>query len=143
MFTRIPLGGLLGGLFLLGLTLVAFLSNLAALEVVVRSSSDMGLSRFSRGHIIVGLGIIEAILMIPSAFRSDVIETLDLVFGSGMQTLGSLMAIVGLTWGLGYIQTKMQLGERHKWLTGHRYFNWMKYVVPMALGLILLGYLLS
>ena len=125
VFTKIPLGGLLGGLFLLGLTLVAFLSNLAALEVVVRSADDMGLRRFSRGHVIVGLGMVLAILMIPSAFNSSVIE------------------IIGLTWSVGHATTRMQLGERFPFLTSRKYFFWIKYVVPIALGLILLGYLIS
>ena len=141
LFNKMPMGNWLGGIFLLGLTLVAFLSNLAALEVIAGSFEELGFIKLTRKRIIIGLGVVEGLLMIPSSFYPDIIGYLDLIFGSGMQTFGSLLAIMGLTWGLSKKKVMLQLfGEQNK-LQGRLFYYWIRWVVPIALIIILIGYI--
>ena len=123
LFGAMPAGRWVGSLFLVALTLMAFLSNVAALEVFVRGAGEIAgrgrergapaaaapsgrprgaaPSRRARNRVILlALGL-ETLLMLPSALDTKVIAILDLVFGSGMQVLGSALAVVALVWGLG------------------------------------------
>ena len=63
----------------------------------------------SRTKVIVAFLFIEALVMMPSALDPGIVGTLDLVFGSGMQMLGSLIAIVTVAWGLDLARMKFQL----------------------------------
>ncbi|MCH7513920.1 MAG: sodium-dependent transporter [Bacteroidetes bacterium] len=141
LFNKMPMGNWLGGIFLLGLTMVAFLSNLAALEVIAGSFNELGYINLTRKRIIIGLGVVEALLMIPSSFYPDIIGYLDLIFGSGMQMFGSLLAIVGLTWGLSKKKVMFQIfGDANK-LQSRLFYYWIRWVVPIALLLILISYI--
>ena len=143
LFAQVPLGQLVGSLFLIALSMVAFLSLVAALEVANTCLSELRYFQNSRIKILIIIGLIELFLAFPCAFDADLIGRLDLIFGSGMQVLGSGLALIALTWGLGKVVTKSELGEsfiRHHF---HVVFAWMKWVVPIVLFLILFGYIYS
>ena len=89
------------------------------------------------------IGLVVSAVMFPIAMNPHWIGTLDLIFGSGMFMLGSLMAVIGLGWGLGEvtIRTQIRLGlspRMEDWMTW-----WIRYVVPVALGVILFGFIYS
>lgn len=138
LFAHMPFGRIVGSLFLIGLILVAFLSNIAALEVVAGGLGDSSLFKFSRNQIIIGLGITEMIIILPSALYPELIGTLDLIFGSGMQTIGSGLSVLAICWGIGRIKTLKEIlpGEiGQRW--GTFLFIWLKWVIPIALLLTL------
>jgi len=141
LFAQLPGGGWPGGLFLLALTAVALLSNIAALEV-----ARAALSRRWPGHrrgIIAALLGIELVLIAPIALDNNLIGVLDLVFGSGMQLAGGLAAVIALGWGLGRTRAAGALfGEtRPRW--AGLYVQWLRWIVPLVLLAVLAGWLLQ
>lgn len=141
LFHRLPFGEALGGAFLAGLVMVAFLSNVAALEVLYAGADDLPGIRARGGGRLLLIGALEAVLMLPSAFYPRVIAWLDLVFGSGMQAVGCALAVTALTWGLGERATLEEIlgSTRGPWR--RLYFQWVRWAVPGALALALFAYL--
>ena len=139
LFNVMPAGRLLGSAFLLSLCMVAFLSAVAALEVAVGGLTDI--LKTSRTKIILALGVVELILMLPSALYPNLIGILDLVFGSGMQVFGSVLAVLGVVWGLGKIKTLNQIFGNAKENLANIYFVWIRWVVPVSLLFILISYI--
>ena len=68
------------------------------------------------------VGAAEAMVMLPSAFNPEIIGTLDLIFGSGMQVLGSGLTIVALFWGCGYAVASRQIFGAAPTLWQKRFF---------------------
>lgn len=140
LFAKMPLGRVLGSGFLLALTMVAFLSTIAALEVLVGGLSDVPKFARSRTKIIVAIGLLEAIFMLPSCLNPNLIEILDLVFGSGMQVFGSALAVIGVAWGLGRAKVLAQVFCAASGRLEKAYFFWIRWVVPAVLLFILIRY---
>lgn len=145
LFALLPGGGWPGGLFLLGLTAVALLSNIAALEVARAAAARVWPGR--ERAILLGLFVLEALLIAPVAFDNSLIGVLDLVFGSGMQVLGGLAAVLTLTWGLGRVRAAQAIfGEdrtRRSIMLADLYTRWLALVVPLVLLAVLAGYIQS
>ena len=138
MFSEIPAGRFIGAVFLIGLWMMAFLSSVAALQVVVAALTDSFGVSLTKAVLVVG-GL-EAIVMLPSALKPDIIGTLDLVFGSGMQMLGSALTIVALMWGCDKAVAAAQIfGGRTDGMRQF-YLGWLKWVVPTVLGMMLVMY---
>ena len=140
LFNTMPGGRWVGSLFLLSLTLVAFLSLIAAYQVpfvTLRNEQH----KVGNLRLLVGIGIVQALLALPSTIFPNLIGTLDLIFGSGMQVFGSALAIVGLTWGLKKANVLPQLfhqGTNHS--IKEMAYTWIKWVIPIALLGVLIGY---
>jgi len=143
LFAVMPGGRWLGSAFLLAFLLMAFLSALAALEVGLVGLRDLSGGRLSRISIAWILFAVEAALMLPSAFKPAIIGTLDLWFGSGMQTLGALAAVIGLAWGLGRSEAVRQLFPGPDNLRSRAVYHWLRWVVPAALATIAALYLID
>jgi NSS family neurotransmitter:Na+ symporter len=138
MFAEIPAGRFIGVAFLIGLWMMAFLSTVAAFQVIVAALTDSFAFSLTKAVLIVG-GT-EAVLMLPSALHPGIIATLDLIFGSGMQMLGSALAIIALLWGCDKAVAATQIfGGR---TDGFRrlYLLWLRWVVPATLGVMLILY---
>ena len=143
LFSVMPLGRFLGTIFMLALFFMAFLSNIAALEVLVGGLSDVRKTAWSRNKIILFIGILEFFLILPSCLNTDLIATLDLIFGSGMQVFGSALAVIGVAWGLGKSKALKQIFSTVSFRWQNIYFFWLKWVIPTALLFILLSYIFS
>lgn len=140
LFGQMDGGRVLGSFFLLALFLVAFLSGLAALEVVVGSLADDAVKNgLTRGRAIALVGTVEVLLMAWPAFKPDIIGTLDMIFGSGMLAAGSALAVIALTRCLKPDTVINQLGESP--IAGLMY-QWLRWVVPAVFLLIIAGALL-
>ncbi|MBN4081519.1 sodium-dependent transporter [bacterium AH-315-C07] len=139
VFGQMPSGRILGTLFMVALLLVAFLSSLAVIQLCTKTLSDN--TKFSFVQALILVGIAEAILMIPSAFNPDIIGTLDLIFGSGMQVLGSCIALIALCWGLGKGVAMTQIFQNKPDKFHQFYFTWLKWIVPTGLIFTLLLYI--
>ena len=143
LFSVMPGGRVLGSAFLAVLALIAFLSAIGALEAIVGSISEMLDIRSSRTKVILVFLVIEALVMMPSALDPGIVGTLDLIFGSGMQLLGSLIAIITVTWGLGAAKTKLQLFAEGAAGWHNPYFLSLKWIVPGLILAVLIGYIVS
>ena len=141
LFAQMPGGQLIGTLFLLALGMVALLSLIASYEVLASGMEDITALNWSKNQKIIVIGILQAILAFPSAFDNNLIGLLDLIFGSGMQLLGSGLAACGLAWGLGKIVTTQQIfGNQTSRLKGIYHF-WISWVIPILLLIVLIGYI--
>ncbi len=149
LFLRMPSGQFIGSLFLVALLLVTFISSIAALEVIVTGIDDAinkQQTKISRNKITLFSCILISIILIFIAYNPSIIGILDLIFGSGMQLLGSMLVLLGVTWGAGKADTlKAVFGDSFK--QGRRwhqlYYYWVKWVVPAALLSVLIGYIYS
>ncbi len=133
LFAVMPGGRWLGVAFLAAFVLMAFLSALAALEVGLAGLRDVGAGRWPRRRMALILFAVEAVLMLPSALWPSIIGTLDMVFGSGMQTLGALAAVLALGWSASRSRAMEQLFPHGvgRWQAG--FVFWLRWVVPAAL----------
>jgi len=139
MFSEIPAGRFIGTAFLIGLWMMAFLSTVAAFQVIVAALTDSFSFSLTKAALIVGC--VEAVLMLPSALNPDIIGTLDLVFGSGMQMLGSGLAIVALFWGCDKAVAATQIFRDKTDGIRRLYLLWLRWVVPATLGVMLVLYI--
>lgn len=140
LFTALPAGRWIGSLFLFALSLVAFLSLVAAFQVPISSLAG---HKISGKKLIIGFGIMQLILTLPSALYPQLIGVLDLVFGSGMQVFGSMLAIVGMWWGAkqGFYRTMLFKHPTGRFATFALF--WLRWVVPGTLLVVLVGYIYS
>ncbi len=142
LFAQMPGGRLVGSLFLLILTLVAFLSAIAAIEVFVSGLSGRRY-RWTRGRLVVITFVLLALMMIPSALHPPFIGWADMIFGSGMLVTGGLIAIVALTRGLGRSITLQQILPRQTGRFVEISFFWLRWAIPAALIVVLGVYIFS
>ena len=141
-FAALPAGWFFGLLFFLGLFGAAFLSDVAAFEVMVAGLTDnTRLSRRQATWLAAGAVML---LAVPPMVNLRVFVPWDLTFGSGMQTLGSLVAVLAVGWSLDRAAALGELaGEyggrapRHVLLL----YAWLRWVVPAAIVAIGLWWL--
>jgi len=102
--------------------------------------TGIGLSRKGWLHLV---GFVSLVTMLPIAWNPEWIGTLDLIFGSGMFTVGALMAAIGAGWGLGSkrLHAQLEIGLSPRWAT--ILTAWIRYVIPLTLAAILVGYVVS
>lgn len=137
-FRQMPGGAFFAVLFFLGLTCIAFLSGVAAVEVLVGSICD--LRGWSRQRTAWGVAAALVVLGIPAMLSLDYIVWSDLVWGSTMQPVGSVAAMSALAWGLGEGVARRQLehaGRQPVWI-GYWLFA-IRYLVPVAVLVALLS----
>lgn len=143
LFQRLPYGQIIGSLFLFALFAVTFISSLAAIEVLLAGIGDSILKKWSRKKLTLYITIAVAIILIPIAISPSIIGVLDLVFGSGMQVLGSLLAILAIAWGQKRAKMLASVfGAETKWWHTF-YYYWVKWCLPAVLLSVFIGYIIS
>lgn len=142
LFGAMPGGRIVGSLFLVALSLVAFLSLIAAYQVPFVSIKNEK-PNLNPKRLLLTIGIVQAILALPSSLIPSLIGYLDLIFGSGMQVLGSVLCVLGLTWGLrkNSVMQEMFLMDKSNLTARNLGLFWVKWVIPAALFIVLLGYI--
>lgn len=108
VFARMPAGGVFGFLFFAGLFGAAYLSDVAAFEVLVAGVVDN--TRIDRKRAIVMMAAIVGLVALIPMINLDIFVTWDLTFGSGMQTLGALLTVITAGWFLQRATLLEQLG---------------------------------
>ena len=98
VFAAIPAGWLFGLLFFIGLFGAGYLSGIAAFEVLVAALTDN--TRLSRQAVVWLVAGVAFLIAIPPMINNQVFIPWDLTFGSGMQTLGALVAAVTVGWAM-------------------------------------------
>lgn len=96
VFAGIPLGWLFGLLFFAGLFGAGYLSNVAAFEVLVAGLTDN--TRLTRKRAVWVMAAAAFLIAIPPTINNAIFVPWDLTFGSGMQTLGALLAVLTVGW---------------------------------------------
>lgn len=141
VFEALPVGWLFGLLFFVGLLGAGFLSNVAALEVLVAGLVDnLRLERTRAVWIMVAAAFAGSI---PPTINNAVFVPWDLTFGSGMQTLGALLAVLTVGWCLhrGAALEALSRGAAHpvpRWL-----YVWIRFGIPAGILAVGIWWLLS
>lgn len=127
VFDTIPAGGLFGFLFFGSLAGAAFLSSVAAFEVLVAGLTDNTSLTRRRAVALVCTAVV--LLSLPPTVNLRIFVPWDLTFGSGMQTLGAFLAALTVGWCFLRADALRQLGP--VWL-----YRWVRYVIPGAILLV-------
>ncbi len=96
VFAQMPVGWLFGLIFFLGLFGAAFLSDIAAFEVLTAGLTDN--TKITRKKAVLLVCTCVFIAGIPPMIHMKIFTPWDLTFGSGMQTLGALLAVITTVW---------------------------------------------
>jgi neurotransmitter:Na+ symporter, NSS family len=131
VFATIPMGWFFGFLFFAGLFGAGYLSDVAAFEVLVAGVTDN--TTISRKRAVWIMAGVVFVLAIPPSINNAIFIPWDLTFGSGMQTLGALMAVITLGWCVNRSAAlKALAGEGGApvpaWL-----FYWIRFGIPAAI----------
>lgn len=131
VFAAMPLGAVFGFLFFVGLFGAAFLSSVGAFAAMAAGLEDN--TKLPRTAAIWTLALVVVALSIPPSINLAIFVPWDLTFGSGVQTLGSLLAVVTVAWCMQRSQLLAQLaaeGERpvSPWL-----YHWIRFGIPAAI----------
>ncbi len=136
IFGHIAGGSTFATLFFGLLFFAAFLSAVAGLEVVVAMLMDE--FQVPRWKAVLGLCGIELLLAIPAMRSVDWILKSDLFWGSTMQPVGSVCALLALGWVVGKGRALEEVGRGARGAGfGPLWFYWIRYVVPVGIGVIL------
>jgi NSS family neurotransmitter:Na+ symporter len=141
LFNSMPGGRWLGPLVLFSIFIIGLLSLVAAYQVPF-TSVQYEKPTWNKKNILIAIGVLQAILALPSSLFPNIISTLDLVFGSGMQVIGSGLCIIGLTWGFGKSADAREMftaGKKSPWYP--LFYVWLKWAMPLALLAVLIGYI--
>jgi neurotransmitter:Na+ symporter, NSS family len=131
VFDALPGGALFGLLFFAGLFGAGYLSDVAAFEVLVAGLTDN--TRLTRGRAVVVVAVAVLLLSIPPTLNDWMFVRWDLAFGSGMQTLGALLAALTVGWCLTRSRALRELAAEEgppvpAWL-----YYWIRYGIPLGI----------
>jgi NSS family neurotransmitter:Na+ symporter len=141
VFAAMPVGWIFGFLFFVGVLCAGYLSDIAAFEVLVAGLTDS--TRLDRRRAVWAIAAMVLVLSIPPTINNGIFVPWDLTFGSGMQTLGALLAVLALAWCLDRGTALAELrshGERPlpNWL-----FHWIRFGVPASIIAVGVWWLLT
>lgn len=141
VFAEIPAGALFGAMLFLGLGGVAFLSDVAAFEVLVAGLTDN--TRIGRTKAVWIMGAAGFAFSLPPTLNLGVFVPWDLTFGSGLQTAGVLLAVLTVGWAFRRSEALAELAGREPEGLGRAerlvlrgIYAWIRYVVPTAILLV-------
>jgi NSS family neurotransmitter:Na+ symporter len=131
VFGAIPMGWLFGFLFFAGLFGAAWLSDVAAFEVLVAGLTDN--TRITRTPAVWIVAVVVFLLAIPPSLNNAIFVPWDLTFGSGMQTLGALMAVVTIGWCVNRSAALKAMAGEGGPLVPTWLFYWIRFGIPAAI----------
>jgi NSS family neurotransmitter:Na+ symporter len=131
VFEAMPVGWLFGALFFISLLGAGYLSDIGAVEVLVAGLTDN--TKFTRKQAVWVMSVACFVLAIPPSVNNAIFVPWDLTFGSGMQTLGSLLAVVTVGWCMNRGAALKELfgaGEKPvpMWV-----FYWIRFGIPVVI----------
>jgi len=132
VFAAIPFGAFFGCLFFIGLFGAGYLSDVGAFEVLVAGVTDNTKVPRTRAVWLVSAAVFA--LSIPPTINNGIFVPWDLTFGSGMQTLGSLVAVLVVGWSINRSTALRQLGEHGEQPAPAWLYYWIRFGIPAAVG---------
>ena len=141
VFAAIPMGWLFGLLFFAGLFGAGYLSDVAAFEVLVAGLTDN--TRLTRTSAVWLMAAAVFLIAIPPTINNAIFVPWDLTFGSGMQTLGALLAVLTVGWCMHRstaVEALSAQGSRPvpTWL-----YHWIRFGIPAGILTVGIWWLLS
>ena len=141
VFAAIPFGSVFGFLFFVGLLGAGYLSDVGAVEAVVAGLTDN--TRISRTRAVWITSAAAFVLAIPPSINNGIFVPWDLTFGSGMQTLGSLLAVITFGWCVNRSAALKELASRGERPAPAWLFYWIRFGIPAAILVIGVWWLLT
>lgn len=141
VFAALPLGWLFGFLFFAALFGAGYLSDIGAFETLVAGVTDNTAIPRRRAVWLIAAAVF--VFAIPPSINMRIFLPWDLTFGSGMQTLGALLAVITIGWCVNRSAALAELsshGERPVpiWL-----FYWIRFGIPAAILVVGVWWLLT
>jgi NSS family neurotransmitter:Na+ symporter len=131
VFAAMPAGWLFGSLFFVSLLGAGYLSDIGAVEVLVAGLTDN--TRLTRKRAVWVMSAACFILAVPPSINNAIFVPWDLTFGSGMQTLGSLLAVVTLAWCLNRAAALKELFGAGEQPVPMWVFHWIRFGIPVVI----------
>ncbi len=130
VFAALPAGWMFGALFFIGLLGAGYLSNIGAFEVLVAGLTDN--TRLNRTTAVWLISSAVFLIAIPPSINMRLFVPWDLTFGSGMQTLGCLLAVITVGWCMNRSAALAQMARAGgppvpTWL-----IYWIRFGIPAA-----------
>jgi NSS family neurotransmitter:Na+ symporter len=141
IFAQIPVGWFFAFLFFIGLWGAAYISDVAAFEVLVSGITDN--TRFSRPKAVGIVCVAVFCASILPMLNFKIFIPWDLVFGSGMQILGSLLAVITVVWCIQRSRALQELAEGSGKSFPKILFWWIRIVIPSAILFVGINWLLE
>ncbi len=141
VFAAIPGGWVFGLLFFTGLFGAAYLSAVAALEVLVAGLTDN--TRLTRRTAVWLMAGAVLILSLPPSLNNGVFIPWDLTFGSGMQTLGALLAVLAVGWCLDRTALLRELAREGGRPVSPWLLRWVRFGIPVVILTVGVWWLLT
>jgi NSS family neurotransmitter:Na+ symporter len=139
-FDLMPAGWVFGLLFFVGLFGAAYLSDVAAFEVLVGGLLDN--TKLDRKRAVFLICAIVYVLAIPPMINMKIFVPWDLTFGSGMQVLGSLLAVVTAAWFIKRYEFLKELNIGKSFFQRFLYW-WLRIIVPAAILFVGINWVLE
>jgi len=137
VFAGMPGGSLVGGIFFGALFLAAFLSAVAAFEVLVDSARHY--FGWSRGKALALLVPVQLVVALPSMASSKFLQWNDLLWGSTMQPVGSALTLVALGWFVSRGKALAEINRGSSIAIGSVWIFWIRWVIPVTIVIILIS----
>ncbi len=131
VFAAMPVGWLFGSLFFVSLLGAGYLSDIGAVEVLVAGLTDN--TKFSRKRAVWVMSAACFVLAIPPSINNAIFVPWDLTFGSGMQTLGSLLAVITLAWCMNRATALKELFGAGEQPVPMWVFYWIRFGIPVII----------
>lgn len=141
VFAAIPGGSIFGLMFFAGLFGAGFLSDVAALEVLVAGLTDN--TSLSRSRAVWTMAAIAFVVAIPPMINMSIFVPWDLTFGSGMQTLGALVAVLTVGWCLQRSTALKALAAEGEPPIPSWLYYWIRFGIPTAIVAVGVWWLLT
>ena len=141
VFAGIPAGWLFGFLFFAGLFGAGYLSDVAAFEVLVAGLTDN--TRITRKRAVWLTCAAVFVVAIPPTINNAIFVPWDLTFGSGMQTLGSLLAVITVAWCITRSVALQELARKGEPAAPLWLFYWIRFGIPTAILTVGVWWLLT
>jgi NSS family neurotransmitter:Na+ symporter len=141
VFAAMPFGSLFGLLFFAGLFGTGYLSGVGAIEVLVAGLVDNTTITRRRAVWIMCAAVF--LLSVPPTINNGIFVPWDLTFGSGMQTLGSLLAVITIGWCVSRSAALRELASHGDHQAPVWLFYWIRFGIPAAIIVVGIWWLLT
>ena len=131
VFAAMPVGWIFGSLFFISLLGAGYLSDIGAVEVLVAGLTDN--TRLTRRQAVWWMSAACFLLAIPPCINNAIFVPWDLTFGSGMQTLGSLLAVITVAWCMNRASALEELFGAGEMPVPMWVFYWIRFGIPVVI----------
>ncbi len=139
VFAQMPAGNVFGTLFFASLFCAAFLSDVAAFEVLVAGLLDK--TGLTRSQAVRRMAALVGVVSIIPMLNLKIFVVWDLTFGSGMQAFGAMLSAITVGWCLNRAALLEQLGPAGG--TRQALVLWIRYAIPSVILAVAVWWLLT